>query len=112
MQITALHLAIMKAHERNTTDSNQMMVLVNQSHLDRLETKLEQILDAIHNRDQQQATLDKYVSEQEAKKLLGKSTTWLWEQRTKGKLPSSKVGSTNYYRIEDIEALIEENFKK
>ncbi len=88
------------------------MVLVNQNHLDRLEAKLAQILDIIQNRDQQRATLGKYVSEHEAKKLLGKSTTWLWEQRTKGKLPSSKVGATNYYRLEDIEKLIEENFSK
>lgn len=87
------------------------MVLVSQDHLDRLELKLEEILDAVQNRDRQSPAIGKYISEQEAKKLLNKSTTWLWEQRTKGKLPSSKVGSTNYYRTEDIEALIEENFR-
>jgi hypothetical protein len=50
----------------------------------------------------QNAALKEYISEKEAKKLLGKGTTWFWNQRNSGKLAFKKLGATVYYKSSDI----------
>lgn len=54
----------------------------------------------------------KYISENEAKEILGKGTTWFWQQRTNGVLPYSKVGNQIFYKLEDIEKLFEDSICK
>jgi len=56
------------------------------------------------------ASLGGYISEAEAKKLLNKRTTWFWKMRSSGLLPSSKVGGKNYYRMQDIQKLLDVAF--
>jgi len=51
---------------------------------------------------------DKLISEVEAKKLLGRETTWFWQKRKSGELKYRKMGNKNYYRLSDIEALFVE----
>ena len=51
---------------------------------------------------------DKLVSEVEAKKLLGRETTWFWQKRKSGELKYRKMGNKNYYRLSDIEKLFVE----
>jgi len=46
--------------------------------------------------------LGDYLSESEAKKVIGKKTTWFWKMRTSGRLPFSKIGGTNYYLKQDL----------
>ena len=48
-----------------------------------------------------------YISEQKAKKLLNKKTTWFWNMRKNGKLAFSKMGGTNFYNKTDIIKLLE-----
>ncbi len=50
-----------------------------------------------------------FISEKDAQKLLGRRTTWFYEQRRSGKLPFSKVGSKVFYRTLDIHTLISNN---
>ena len=50
-----------------------------------------------------------FISENEAKKLLNKKTTWFWNMRKSGELAFSKVGGTNYYRKADLLKLLENN---
>jgi len=52
------------------------------------------------------STLKDYVTEQEAKKLLKRGTTWFWELRRTG-LPYSKLGGQVYYKMSDLKALLE-----
>lgn len=52
-----------------------------------------------------------YISEAEAKKLLGKKTTWFWQMRTSGRLPFAKVGNKVFYQKSDIIKLLERNRK-
>jgi hypothetical protein len=46
-------------------------------------------------------SVNDYISEREAKKLLTRGTTWFWEQRKKG-LPSYKMGAEVYYKKSDL----------
>ncbi|MFY0644995.1 MAG: helix-turn-helix domain-containing protein [Bacteroidia bacterium] len=56
--------------------------------------------------------LSDYVSEQEAKKLLGRGTTWFWERRKAGVLPYTKHGGQVYYRRADLVKYMEDGFRK
>ena len=53
-----------------------------------------------------------YVSEEEAKRQLGRKTTWFWNLRTSGELPFAKVGKKIFYLKSDIKKLIDKNMKK
>lgn len=50
--------------------------------------------------------LGQYVTEEQAKKLLGRKTTWFWNLRKSRKLSFRKIGSKTYYHRTDIEALL------
>ncbi|MBI4947607.1 MAG: helix-turn-helix domain-containing protein [Bacteroidetes bacterium] len=50
-----------------------------------------------------------YITEAEAKKLLGRKTTWFWQMRTSGRLPFSKVGNKVFYNRNDIAKLLTDN---
>jgi len=91
---------------------NDKLILTDQSKIERIEKKVDELHELIKNGAFNQSSIGKYVSETEAKKLLGKGTTWFWEQRTKGTLKHSKVGATNYYKIEDLEKFIEDNYSQ
>ena len=47
-----------------------------------------------------------YITEQEAKTMLGRGTTWFWELRKAG-LPHSKLGGQVYYKRKDLLELLE-----
>src|SRR5215212_2648983 len=47
-----------------------------------------------------------YISEKEAKDLLGRKTTWFWKMRSSGRLAFSKVGNKTFYLRQDIINLI------
>ena len=61
------------------------------------------------NNSNLQLGIGDYIPEIEAKKLLGKKTTWFWNMRQSGQLPFSKIGSTNYYSRQDILNLLNAN---
>lgn len=46
--------------------------------------------------------LGEFISENDARKLLDRKTTWFYEQRRSGRLRFSKVGSKVYYKQEDL----------
>ena len=56
----------------------------------------------------QKPSLEDYVSEQEAKKILNRGTTWFWELRKTG-LPHTKVGGQVYYLKSDLVSYLESN---
>ena len=53
-------------------------------------------------------SIDDYVSELEAKKLLGRGTTWFWERRRAGELPYTKLGGQVFYLMKDLIKYLEE----
>ncbi|MBK9415681.1 MAG: helix-turn-helix domain-containing protein [Bacteroidetes bacterium] len=56
------------------------------------------------------SSLGDYITEADAKKLLGRSTGWFHKMRKTGLLPSSKVGGKQYYRKQDIQKLFDSVF--
>lgn len=52
-----------------------------------------------------------YISEEEAKRQVGRKTTWFWNLRTTGQLPFSKIGKKIFYLKGDIKKLLERNKK-
>jgi hypothetical protein len=51
--------------------------------------------------------LNGYISETEARKFLGRKTTWFWQMRSTGKLVFAKIGSKIFYHKNDIARLLE-----
>ena len=65
-------------------------------------------LEDIEKRLEKPLTVDDYVSERDAKKLLARGTTWFWEQRKMG-LPFFKLGAEVYYMKIDLITLMKTN---
>jgi len=66
--------------------------------------KINEILEKLENIEQKlekPLSVDDYISEREAKKMLTRGTTWFWEQRKKG-LPFFKLGAEVYYKKLDL----------
>ena len=72
--------------------------------------KILKLLETLHSQKSDPAAGFKYISEEKAKELLGKKTTWFWQQRTKGLLSFSKVGNSIFYLQSDITELLDKNF--
>lgn len=71
--------------------------------------KINQILKKLEDIDdkfERQTSVSDYISEQDAKKLLARGTTWFWERRKMG-LPFFKLGAEVYYKKNDLLTLIQ-----
>ena len=64
-------------------------------------------LEDIEERLDKPLTVDDYVSERDARKMLKRGTTWFWEKRNQG-LPSFKLGGEVYYLRSDLLTLIQD----
>ena len=54
----------------------------------------------------------KWLTNREAQEYLGLSKATLARYRASGKLPFSRVGSSVYYRLSDVEALLESGMQR
>ena len=63
-------------------------------------------LEDIDKKIEKPLTVDDYVSERDAKKMLKRGTTWFWEKRNQG-LPFFKLGAEVYYKISDLLTLFQ-----
>lgn len=57
-----------------------------------------------------QNSLDDFISESDAKKLLTRGTTWFWTLRKQG-LPYTRLGNQVYYKKSDLYAYLDSNMK-
>ena len=55
---------------------------------------------------------DEYLTEPQVKEEYDMGVTWLWDKRSKGLLPYSKVGGKIYYRRGDIIDFLNRNNSK
>ena len=69
-------------------------------------------LNDIDDKLEKPKSFDDYVSELEAKKLLGRGTTWFWERRRSGELPYTKLGGQVYYLMSDLVKYLEDRSSK
>ncbi len=80
----------------------------NNKQLHRILKKLKEIEDKL-NRPK---SLDDYISEFEAKKLLGRGSTWFWERRRAGELPYTKLGGQVHYLKSNLVKYLEDRSSK
>lgn len=58
------------------------------------------------------ADLGDYISEVDARELLGRKAGWFWNLRVKGKLPYLKWGRSVYYKRSDIIGFLDQDYKE
>jgi predicted DNA-binding transcriptional regulator AlpA len=78
-------------------------------------TQLSRILKKLEDIDtklNKSKSVSDYVSELEAKQLLGRGTTWFWERRRSGELPYTKLGGQVYYLKSDLVKYLEDRSSK
>ena len=76
--------------------------------LSRILKKLKDIDDKLNK----PKSIDDYVSELEAKQLLGRGTTWFWERRRSNELPYTRLGVQVYYLRKDLVKYLEDRSSK
>ena len=99
---------IMKKNNYNIEEQTNL-VLVPVQMLDEIKQLLNELKLQQTREVESTEVLGDFVSEREARKIIGRRTTWFYEQRRSGKLPYSKVGSKVFYSIKDIHSLISKN---
>ena len=82
--------------------------MLTKTQLSRILKKLKDIEDKLNK----PKSIDDYVSELEAKQLLGRGTTWFWERRRPGELPYTRLGVQVYYLRKDLVKYLEDRSSK
>lgn len=82
-------------------------VIVPYDRMEELLQRLGSIEKSLQQNKSNSGGLGDYISEHEAKKILGKQTTWFWNKRKSGELIARKAGNTWYYKQNDILKFIE-----
>lgn len=85
------------------------MILVPQDFLNNLMEKQDKILDAIQSKEVQSETIGDYISETDAKKILGRKSTWFWKLRKEGKVSFIKIGNKIFYSKAELLSYFEKN---
>jgi hypothetical protein len=85
----------------------QSYVLVPEAWLEQLDEKL----NALMHRAPEKVSkaLGEWISEEDAKQLLGRETTWFYNKRKTGELEYTKAGRKTYYSLASINRLLEQN---
>ena len=82
------------------------MILVQLEDFRRLEEKQDEILNLLKGNNHPSSVTDDFLTEDKAKEIFPRGSTWFWNKRKSGELPFSKVGQTVYYKREDLLKLI------
>jgi hypothetical protein len=91
-------------------DNEDKYFIVPNNWLQTISEKQQQILSLLENKVASEHNgIGGYISESEAKKLLGRKTTWFWNMRSSGRLAFSKVGGKTFYMKQDIINLLEKH---
>jgi predicted DNA-binding transcriptional regulator AlpA len=73
-----------------------------------LQTSVNSIEDAVNKLQYGKVTLKDWIDQGEAMSITGLKKSALYELRKKNHLSSSKIGRKTYYRLSEIENMIEE----
>ena len=88
----------------------QMLSIVPDSFLEKLNAKQDQIIDLLKSTEHQNQK--EFLTEKAARELLQKKTTWFWQMRKNGLLPFRKIGKSIYYSKKEINQLLETSKQK
>ena len=92
----------------------QLQILDSNAALDRFQRAAERTLTEVVDRltSAEKTNGKAWLTNAEAMDYLGLSRPTLARYRATGKLPYSKVGSNIYYRVQDVEALLESGIQR
>lgn len=82
-------------------------VMVSVENWQQLITKLDAIESCIGGNKLKNNPISDYITEKEAKEILGKGTTWFWNKRKSQELNGKKSGNVWYYKVREIQKFIE-----
>ena len=88
----------------------QMLSIVPDSFLEKINEKQDQIIDLLKSTEYQNQ--NEFLTEKAARELLQKKTTWFWQMRKDGLLPFRKIGKSIYYSKKEINQLLETSKQK
>ncbi len=88
-------------------DSPDQMIIVSNKKLDELNQKIELVIEMLNAKKNESQPLGDYITENEARTILSRKTTWFYEKRKSKELPGKKMGGTWYYKRSDILNIIE-----
>lgn len=88
----------------------QMLSIVPDSFLEKLNEKQDQIIDLLKSTEHENQ--NEFLTEKAAMELLQKKTTWFWQMRKDGLLPFRKIGKSIYYSKKEINQLLETSKQK
>lgn len=84
-------------------------VIISQESFDEVIKRLDKIQQEVSNK--QKASVDTFVDTQEFIQIMNISKRLAQEWRDKGIIPFSQIGSKIYYRMTDIQALLDKHYK-
>jgi tryptophan synthase beta subunit len=93
----------------NNIQEPKNLVLVPLEMLDEIKQLISDLKSNKNESSEKPQVLGEFISEKDARNLIGRKTTWFYEQRRSGKLPYSKVGSKVYYKRDDLFNLLTNN---
>jgi hypothetical protein len=67
---------------------------------------IKKIKDLLEKEDHSR-TLGEFITEEKAKEILSRGTTWFWNKRKSGELPGKKAAGRWYYKSTDLNKYIE-----
>lgn len=82
-------------------------VMVSQDDWQQLMTKVDTIATSLGNNKTKLNPIGDYITEKEAKELLGRGTTWFWNKRKSKELNGRKSGNVWYYSVKEIQHFVE-----
>jgi hypothetical protein len=95
--------------KNNNIQEPKNLVLVPLEMLDEIKQLISDLKSNKNESLEKPQVLGEFIAEKDARKLLGRKTTWFYEQRRSGRLPYSKVGSKVYYKRDDLFNLLTNN---
>jgi hypothetical protein len=95
--------------KNNNIQEQTNLVLVPVQLVDEIKQLLNELKSNKNESSEKPQVLGEFIAEKDARKLLGRKTTWFYEQRRSGRLPYSKVGSKVYYKRDDLFNLLTNN---
>jgi hypothetical protein len=90
-------------------ETGESFILVPKAMLEKLLENTQRILSLLQAKDTGHDAIGDYLPEQEAKKLLGRKTTWFWSMRKLGRLAFTRIGNKIFYAKQDIINLLNRN---
>ncbi len=80
------------------------LLIIPEGLLEKIIASQERILEIIEPKKEE--SLNGYITEKQAMKVINKKVTWFWQMRKTGLLPYKKIGKTTYYSLGDIKNLL------